>query len=82
MSELHFNNIAYLCPHCASKNISEDKQQWSGLDATTTYNPHPTTKVTLDYEGEDYFLYFFKCNDCGTTFCVKRLHTDRIATPL
>jgi predicted Zn-ribbon and HTH transcriptional regulator len=75
MGKLLFSEIARLCPHCASENI-ESEPQWKDLDAHSGYLYHCSTKVSLDNEGENYLLYFFKCSDCGTSFCIKRLDTQ------
>lgn len=30
----------------------------------------------VEYEGEDYFIYCYKCKDCGTFFAIKRMHNQ------
>lgn len=59
MGELHtIEKIATLCPHCGSKNIESDSQ-WERLDGNANTHNY-VAAITLDYEGNDYFLHFFK----------------------
>jgi predicted Zn-ribbon and HTH transcriptional regulator len=75
MAEVYINSeIVRACPHCLSENIAErqcNDTEWTNLDATSNGDD---VSISLDFEGNDYFLYFYKCNNCGTMFCIKRLH--------
>jgi len=73
MAEITLNRLVNVCPRCTSKNIEED-EMWGGMDSTDSEGKDIT--VTLDFEGDDYFLCNFKCKECGTIFSIKRMNSQ------